>query len=223
MRTTPLIAGLLVAAAVTVLGCQEFVEGTRVTEIGSGTPASEDRDVEGFGKLSISASIRAEIRFGSPVGVRVTADDNLLDNLATRVVGDRLEITIDGSVQMESPMLVEVTVPGLTALDAASMSTLLVTGFAGDELHVRSESSATVEVDGTVGSLDVVGTSAGIVRLGELRATTASVELDSAAHAWVRATDSVQGSVSSAAVLSLVEAPADVAVETDSAGQVVTE
>jgi hypothetical protein len=223
MRTTPLIAGLLVAAAVLVLGCQEFANGTPATELGSGTPASEDRDVEGFERISVSAAIRVEIRFGSPVGVHVTADDNLLDNLATRVAGDRLEIGIDGSVQMETPMLVEITVPGLTALDAASTSTLRATGFAGDELHVRSESSATVEVDGTVGSLDVVGTSAGIARLGELRATTASIELDSAAHAWVRATDSVGGSVSSAAVLSLVEAPDDVAVETDSAGQVVTE
>jgi hypothetical protein len=214
-----IIAGLL---AVAVLGgCRTVTTGP--TEVGSGTPASEDRTVGEFDQVAVSSSIRADVRIGTPAGVRVTADDNLLDNIRTVVGGGKLEVGIDGSVSTTSPIVVEITVPSLTLAAASSTAQLSATGVASDSFRVVSESSGTVEVDGTVATLDVRGDSAGIARLGELAAATATVELESAAHAWIRVSGTVSGSVESASILSLVGQPGEVTVETDSAGQVVTE
>ena len=214
-----IIAGVL---AVAVLGgCQTVTTGP--TEVGSGTTASEDRTVGDFSQVAVSSSVRADVRIGTPAAVRVTADDNLLDNVRTVVGGGKLEVGVDGSITTKTPIVVEITVPSLTLAAASSTAQLSATGVAGESLRVVSESSGTVEVDGSVSALEVRADSAGIARLGELAADSATVELASAAHAWIHVSGTVSGSVESASILSLVGQPGEVEVETDSAGQVVTE
>ena len=74
-----------------------------------------------------------------------------------------------------------------------------------------------------MGVLEVRGRSAAVIDLHGLAADRAEVELDAASRAWVVAADEVTGTVSSAAVLTLVGAPRSVQVATDAAGRVTNE
>jgi hypothetical protein len=69
----------------------------------------------------------------------------------------------------------------------------------------------------------VEGRSAAVIDVRGLAAERADVHLDAASRTWVAVADTVSGTVSSAAVLTLVGAPRDVRVATDSAGTVTYE
>jgi hypothetical protein len=78
-------------------------------------------------------------------------------------------------------------------------------------------------IDGHATELDLRGNSAGQAELGELAVGSATVSLESAAQARLNVADDVSGSVTTAAVLRLVDQPSTVDVDTDAAGVVVTE
>jgi len=213
-------AAMAVIAAVALAGCQA---GLAPGEVGSGTSATEERAVAGFSAVRVSAAAIVEISIGALVAVRVTADDNLLDNVRTQVVGERLDVGLTGGVQTRTPILVTVTMPSLTAIEASSAGQARVAGLAGGTLTVGGDSSGRIEVTGVVEDLDVRAGSAARLELAGLEATRADVQLDSAAVARLHVLDSVGGSVSSAAVLMLAGAPDTVDVSTSSAGVVRTE
>ena len=204
-------------ASLSLVACQTTIIGT---EVGSGTSQTEDRPVGAFSEIRVAASIEAIVTIGSPASVRVTADDNLLDNVRTSVSGSRLDIDMQGSVTTRTRISVVVVAPSLEAIEANSSAVARVSGIDVSTLRVRADSAGVVDADGRAETIDVKGTSAGRVDLDGLAASTATVSLDSAAHASLRVADEVHGTVSTAAVLALLGETATVDVTTSTAGQV---
>ena len=210
---------VLAAAGVILLtGCRTInVAG----EVGSGTPRSEDRSISGATEVHATASVVTRVTIGEPASVRVTADDNLLDNVTTRVVGSRLEIGIHGGVSTRTPVTVTVVLPAVEAASATASARVELMDVTSDALDVRADASGVVMVTGQTGELHATATSAGRLELGQLSATRAEVRLDSAATAWVLAVDRITGDVSTAAVLTVIGDPGSVDVTTNTAGRVV--
>ena len=212
--------GAVLAAMVATLGlvaCQTIVSGT---EVGSGTSRTEERSAGTFTEIRVAAAIEATVTIGSPASIRVTADDNLLDNVKTSISGGRLDIAMQGSVTARTRVSVAVVTPSLEAIEANSSAVARVSGIDVSMLRVQADSAGVVDADGRAQAIDVKGTSAGRVDLDGLEADTATVSLDSAAHASLRVADEVHGTVSSAAVLALSGDTSTVDVATSSAGQV---
>lgn len=198
-------------------GCRPF--GSNL-EIGSGTSRSETRAVDTFQRLDVAAAIRATVRIGEPTSVTVTADDNLLDNVVTEVQGEQLALRMSGSTTSRIPVQVDIVAPSLTAIHAGSASSVVADGLAGSALKLEADSAGWIEATGSAPSLDLRVGSAGQLRLHDLATGNATVTIDSAGHAWLRATDAVHGSVDSGGVLTLLGEPASVDVSTDFSGVV---
>lgn len=192
-------------------------------EAGSGRTAVEERQPGAFTEVRAQAAIVVDVTIGSPPRVQVSADDNLLDNVRTVVEGATLDVRIIGSVRPRATIRVAITVPDLTGIAADSAAQVTVAGIDADRLRLDAQAIARITADGRVGVLEVRGRSAAVIDLHGLAADRAEVELDAASRAWVVAADEVTGTVSSAAVLTLVGAPRSVQVATEAAGRVTNE
>lgn len=195
----------------------------QVGEAGSGRIAVEERQPGAFTEIRARTAIVVDVTIGSPASARLSADDNLLDNVRTVVEGATLDIGITGNVQPRAAIRVAITMPELTAIEADSAAQVTVTGIDAARLRLDAQAIARITAEGRVGYVEVGGHSAAVIDLRGLAAERADVQLDAASRTWVAAADTVTGTVSSAAVLTLVGAPRDVQVATDSAGRVTNE
>src|SRR5210317_1436764 len=62
---------------------------------GSGNLITESRDVDAFSKVSSEGVIDVVITQGSPQSVEITADDNIMDRVRTRVINEELQLYLD--------------------------------------------------------------------------------------------------------------------------------
>ena len=62
---------------------------------GSGDIITEDRSVDEFSKVNIDLSGKIIVRKGESHRVTVKTDDNLMDNIGTKVKGNTLHIDVD--------------------------------------------------------------------------------------------------------------------------------
>jgi hypothetical protein len=207
----------LALAVVALLGCAPV---SPLTEVGSGTSGSEDRSIGQFSRLRVTNAIAADVKLGSPTAIRVTADDNLLDNVRTEIVGSELVLRMAGSTTGRTPVRVTVTVPSLAAVRAESAGRVGIVGLAGSSLEVRAESAGRIELGGRIDDLHAEGTSMGQLVLGDLTAGRAQVRLDSGSTARLGAAEEVHGSVASGALLTLDAHARTVDVATESGGRV---
>jgi len=208
------IVSLLIASA-----CSLSTSTTTVN--GSGRAVTEQRNVDGFTSVHVSSAINATVMVGPDVTVTVTADDNLLDNVATSVFLGRLDVSMTGSSSVRTPVSVAITVPVLDTVQASSAASVTVTGVNTSTLTVAAESSGSIVARGNASAVNVTAQSNGSADLGNVPAQNATVQLDSAGRATVNAQISVSGSVDSAGRLTIEGDPQAVRVSTDSGGQVV--
>jgi len=186
--------------------------------VSTGPTMSERRDVGSFSSISASAGVEVHVAVGGAPSVTVTAGQNVLPKVITRVEGDRLQIHPDGTTH--GKIKVEVTTPVLRAIDASSSASVVADGVNATAFDANTSSQAKVEVSGTSDVLTLNGSSQSSARLGNLQARTAAVNLSSQASAEVRASEAVTGDVSSQAKLTVLGSPAQVNVSTSSQGSV---
>lgn len=173
-------------------------------ETGSGNLVTEERDVADFDSIQVSDGIRVVVdvraRAGHTVSVRY--DDNLLDNLVTRVEGTTLLVEFDGSVNVASGRnrAVEITMPALELLDASG--------------------GASVRATGRVELYRIQASGGASIFAGELNADDVDLDVSGGASARIRATSSVTGDASGGASVKVVGSPPSVRIDTSGGASV---
>ena len=196
-KSTQVLIGLVLGAAMLLLaGCN--------LETGSGNLVTEERDVAGFESVLVSDGIRVVINVEASAGhtVSVRYDDNLIDNLITRVEGTRLVVEFDGAVNVAGgrDRAVEITMPALELVDASGGASVKATGRV-DLYRIRASGGASVLA-------------------GELNADDVDVDVSGGASVRVRASSSVTGDASGGASVKVVGSPPSVRVDTSGGASV---
>ncbi len=177
--------------------------------VGSGKVATERRAVAGFDAIALRGSITLELRQGEREGLELSADDNLLPLIETRVVGRTLEIgpgpdtgwraRNDIRVRVDLVQLKSLSLSGsgdvrADALKAGTLKLLVqgsgdirLGGLAADEVSVRIAGSGDVALDGRAAKLAISVVGSGDVDAGRLEADDASVSIAGSGDADVNA------------------------------------
>jgi hypothetical protein len=216
VRTTIAILGmafLAVSMSAVAIGCVNQVQG-------SGTAATDQREVPAFREVQASGSLEVQITIGSPQSVSITADDNILPILKTEVQNQRLIIRSDQSYRARAQEpLVKITVPELRGIDNSGSTRTSIGEVSSDDFNVQTSGSARVTIDrltattfhiNTSGSADiqaagradhvVIGSSgSAVLRLNDLMARAVDVDSSGSARMEVQATESITGSTSGSA------------------------
>ena len=191
VAVTLLIAVLNVATAPSLL---DRASGTGVE--GSGSPASEVREVAPFTSVDLAGSNEVSISVGTTQSVRVEADDNLLDLVTTRVRAGELVIDNDGDFQTRGPMRVQITLPELDAVTLSGSGTVSLQGIDTETLTVRLPGSGVIRAAGSVDRLRATLVGSGELLLDAVTAARATAVLSGSGLIRLTASDSLAATVS---------------------------
>jgi hypothetical protein len=189
--------------------------------IGSGKVVTETRDLASFHGVSVSNGLTVHVFRGSTVSVKVTADDNLLPQIATSVADGRLMITVEGGIETHEKPLVEATTPeALDTLSAVSGTTMEVTDLDAGSIAVTVGSGSTLEASGKATLMSLTVGSGSTANLRDVQAVTAHVKVDSGSTAFVTVSGLVDRTCTSGSTLHVLGHPIDASVDADSGSSV---
>ncbi|MEM1349300.1 MAG: head GIN domain-containing protein [Myxococcota bacterium] len=147
-----LILGMLgVAVASLATGCIYIEE-----EVGSGYPRTVTKELPPYDKISVRGALGdVDIRTCDECErIRVTADDNLIDNIHAEVDDDTLELHVDGSIAPVTPIEIVVRTTVLREVEVRGASDVVVQGELFDELELDISGASMVDVSGRVAELE---------------------------------------------------------------------
>jgi hypothetical protein len=201
------MAVLLLAAA-----CGDRVDG-------NGRSATEQRDVPTFTRLDVGGAIEATVTIGSPQSVSVTADSNVLPVITTEVRGGTLVVKSEKRYDSETPVRVEITVAGLTDIEASGASTVEVSGVQGSRLALDASGASTIRASGRADTLDAEASGASRLRLADLAVRDADVDASGASSIELQVSGTLSGEASGASSVRYSGSPS-VTVDTSGASSV---
>jgi Putative auto-transporter adhesin, head GIN domain len=193
---------LVTATALALTACEDVTIkiGHKNGVKGSGVSATETRamaqfsgvDLTGVGKLILKVSE------GSNYSVKVTADDNLLALVETKVAGDKLTIGLKDSVSISnsSSFVYEVTAPKIEKLETSGAAAVEGSGFNGGKLALNVSGVGSVKLNGRVDEFRADLSGAGSLDSSGLIANDVKVELSGVGSADVHADQRIRANVS---------------------------
>lgn len=165
-------------------------------ERGSGEIASEEREVDEFDRIKIDGSTDVFVTIGEEQSVKVTTDDNLLDNIETRVRGRHtLLISSHGNIRSRRGVRVDITVPKLTSVRISGSGDADIEGLRGESFEIEISGSGDVVVEGEVDEVEITIDGSGDVDARHLKAKDAYVKIAGSGDVDVFAAESFDGNV----------------------------
>lgn len=170
---------------------------------GSGTAATELREVESFAKIDLSGAFELVVHVEPGVAqkVEVTADDNIVGKITTTVSGNELDVELDDEVTFvrpKTPLRVEVWTPSLIGVDASGASEILVEGLSGESFEIQLSGASDSTLRGAVDRFEAQISGAGDLHAKDLQAKVVELRLSGAGDATVWASESLDVDVSGA-------------------------
>lgn len=199
---TLLRAGALAGALSLLPGC--FLLGGAA---GSGTAATETRQVEAFSEIDVGGNFQVEVEVGPAQQVTVEADDNLLALIETNVSGETLKIRTSKSVRTKVEPKITITVPSLRMVEASGASKVEASGLAGDAFELEASGASRIVLSGAVEELEIDVSGAGDVDAEDLQTKQADVDVSGAGDVDVTVSDVLDVDISGAGSVSYAGEP----------------
>jgi hypothetical protein len=162
---------------------------------GSGMAKTESRAVASFSKIELAGSPDVEVTIGPDASVAVSADDNILPIIETKVEGDTLRIGSKQSYNTRLGVKVKITVPALDGVAVSGSGDIRATGLKAGDLEASVTGSGDVTLNGVVDRLRGQITGSGDLRAGELGAKNVRVTVTGSGDATVRASEELDARV----------------------------
>jgi hypothetical protein len=189
---------------------------------GSGTPATETRELESFDKIEIGGAfdLVVHVEPGVTQKVEVTADDNILAKVDTSVSGGELDVSVEDVTLLrpKTDLRVEVWIPSLVAIDASGAADIDVAGLHGESFALELSGATETAVRGTVDTFEVEISGAGELDARDLQAKSVTLELSGAGEASVWASETLDVEISGAGDVTYFGKPANVTQQISGAG-----
>jgi hypothetical protein len=214
-------AGLVAAAFVSAPHAQINISiGGKDSVKGSGTSATESRNVPSFTGVSMTGTGTLILRAGEAQSVKITADDNLLPLFKTEVKNGVLEISNERGMRTRSKIVFEITAPKIDRVENSGALSVNAKGFAGGALKVVHSGTGSVELEGAVDSLELDLSGVGSANTAKLVAGKVTAYVSGVGSADIRAEKSLRASVSGVGSVKWRGAATDVKTDVSGVGSV---
>lgn len=194
-----LIVVLVSIFAFTIISCKELVRG-------SGNVISEDRDVSGFSKVSISGSGNLFIEQGDEESLTIEAEDNILPLITTRVSRSTLTIKINRGIPTKDPNyylkvkdLASISISGSVSVSCPSLNT--------DSLVIKSSGSGNITLAGTVDSQDIESSGSFKYYAEELKSSSCVIDASGSGELTVNVIDDLNITASGSVKVTYIGSP----------------
>ena len=225
--TVILLAALILLAGVAVVLLarhdRESTSPSPNTIRRSGGAATATRKVPAFTAVDLAGVNHVAIHVGGKQHVVVHADHKLLRRVSTVVRNGKLVIgTTPGSFSTTTPMSVDVTVPSLDAVTLSGSGSVTVEGVRATQFRVDVPGTGVLRVSGRTDRLTARLGGSGDVRLEGLIAREATAVVAGSGRLQVRATGSLDATISGAGEISYSGNPSKVTQKITGAGSIMS-
>ena len=178
-------------------------------EEGFGSTITEDLDISDFTGFELNIDAQVYLRAGDDLEVTVKGQENIIDELETRVRNDVWEIEFDDCVEDSDVLRIYITSPNLNYIgnnssgkiqsdDVLRFNSLEVKNngsgkielsIEGDIINARNTGSGKLEIEGVAATLDAHLRGSGDLEAFDLLARDGQVEIDGSGDAQVNISD----------------------------------
>lgn len=163
---------------------------------GNGRVKDERRTIEDFQRIQAGGAFTIKIHVGQPTSLKISAEDNLLGYIKTKVKGNTLTIDTRKNISPRKEILIEITTPELEFINASGANNINVSGIKGSQFDVDLSGAGNISLSGEVEKFKAELSGAGNINAKELKANDVRVSVSGAASADVYAKQSLEASVS---------------------------
>lgn len=191
---------LIIFSIVLIASCRNGITG-------SGNIITETRNVAAFTSISVSGSIKVNVKMGATTSVIVEADDNIMPKVISKVSGNNLTLKLEGINNLRNATVhINITVPMLnkvtTSASAEVSSTEVITS--ADKISCSASSASSIKMDVDAPTIFADGSSgADITLTGRTKNLTAESSSGSDVNLIGLQAENVTASASSGAEISL--------------------
>ncbi|MVN89886.1 head GIN domain-containing protein [Mucilaginibacter aquatilis] len=158
---------------------------------GSGTPATETRQLGNFSKIDISGGFKVTLKQDTGKQLTVTTDDNLMKYIRTEVSGDKLRIYTRKNICNDAPIVVNLNVKSLSEVVGAGAIELLSDGRINTQ-NLKLQFSGANKINLDLSAADLLTQAKGVTEIN-LKGQAASHNVEIAGTAQIKAFDFVAG------------------------------
>lgn len=130
-------------------GCQVWTAADLDDNFGSGKVATESRAVKNFQQVFSNLPGDLELKQGDRESLTITAEDNILPKIETRVVNGLLELTLkkNEDIQTNEPIEVDLQLKNLNQLDLSGAGMVKAPKLQTNRLAISSDGTTDIEID----------------------------------------------------------------------------
>ena len=167
---------------------------------GDGVMKTESRPISDFNRLAVAGGFRVEWSSGKP-SLNISGDENLIALIRTDISGETLKIDSQESLRPKKDITIIVSSGALTDVEATGAINLKTGQISGHDLSIKATGASTINVTGTVSTLEAELTGACALNANELQTQSATLSLVGASNADVTVLDRIKASVTGACSL----------------------
>lgn len=221
-KITQILAGLM--AAFFIAAVASPLHAQRVT--GNKKVVSQERNIGNFTGIDVGGAFDVYLTIKNETSLLVEADENLLDNITTKIRNDKLVISSSGirnatklNIYISAPEITYINTSGAASLEVSNtLSTdfleLIASGASDirldadvDELTTEASGASTVRLTGVAADHQVKASGAADVKAGELLTRTTSVAASGASGVTINAAEKVTRKISGAGTVKIAGSP----------------
>lgn len=132
------------------------------TVFGSGDLITESRDVDYFTKVKSEGVFEINIIQGSTQSVEVTADNNVMSRIKTKVVNNELRLYLDGDSYRDISLKVDIVVTRLNGIKNSGVGNIYAYNIEEEgNFKVINSGTANILLEGNAQSIDIYNEGSG--------------------------------------------------------------
>jgi hypothetical protein len=186
----------VLATTALVFGIGSLASAQRID--GSGRSRTESRSVGNFTKIDLKGASNVEVALGPNFRVSVTADDNLINHIETRVVNGQLVIGTRNNIRPKTKMLVKIVMPRLEQFDLNGAGNVRIDGLSGAAFTGILNGAGNMTLNGRVDRVTYTLRGAGNIHGHRLIARDATATLNGAGNVELHASNRLNATVNGA-------------------------
>lgn len=209
------------AAGLAAAGCGNFnldFGGPQVK--GSGNLKTETRTVSGFKSIESRGAANCEVTVGKAASLKVTADDNILPLVETKVENGVLIIGSKGNYSTSHGIKVVITVPSLEGFAVSGSGTSEISGIQGPSFNVAITGSGGVSGSGQADDVKAAISGSGEMDLSKLRGRRGEVTVSGSGDVQIHVTGSLKATIAGSGDIRYSGNPKDVQKQIAGSGDV---
>ncbi len=199
---------MLAGVALLAGACSELVDDDAVR--GSGTIASEIRDVDSFDAVEIAGSGQVTIDVTGEQRLEIEADENILPLLTATVSARRLVLGVqpNNSISPSREIRYRINATEFREIVVLGSGEVTITGIDSESVGASVLGSGEVDLEGATDSLTISIPGSGTVDAEGLRTSIASVSIDGSGSVIVDVSDELEASINGSGSIVYIGDPA---------------